>query len=217
MGYMIRVAAVDDHPLFLVGIAHVLENADDIEVVGLRTEPTDVASLVKDAALDVLLLDMSSADATGLDIVRSIADRRDDLNIVILSASADAVDIAAAFDAGANGYVLKEASGDELIEAIRTVYVDRQYISNSLVSQVFRSVWLGRAAPPASLPCTKVLDAIEIKILESAARGLTNKEIAREISRDPQNIRYKMGTIMRKLRVKNRVQAILQFKEQARH
>ena len=62
-----------------------------------------------------------------------------------------------------------------------------------------------------------MLNAVELGILERASRGMTNKEIAREISREPDNIRYQMGIILRKLRVKNRVQAILQFKDPARH
>ena len=213
---MIRVAAVDDHPLFLDGVAQVLKTAD-IEVVGLAAEPAAVATFVKDDSLDVLLLDIHLAGANGLDIARSISARRETLKVVILSASNDPADIATAFDAGADGYVLKDAAGDELIDAIRTVRSNRQYISNSLSTQVFRALLQARAALPAAQPWAKMFNAVELGILERASRGMTNKEIAREISREPDNIRYQMGIILRKLRVKNRVQAILQFKDPARH
>ena len=174
----------------------------------------DAIRIVKDELPDIVLLDVSMPGG-GIEAARTISRVCPVVKIIMLTVSESEEHVAQALAAGARGYVLKGTSGPELINTMRAVSRGEYYVTPGLggaPADASPSAAEGRAAQDGDLP---ELTKREEQILDHVARGMTNKEIAKSLSISEKTVKHYMTNIMQKLRVRNRVEAVLVFRKKA--
>lgn len=208
MSDRIRIVLVDDHPLFREGVAYTLGAQEDMEVVAQGENRDEAARLAERHEPDVLLLDISIPGG-GIEAARAIAAAHPAIRIIMLTASVDEDDLAAAMAAGARGYILKGVAARELVGIVRVVYAGEGYVAPSLAASLLAGMAAGgRPAPPPSDPLD-ILTERERQILDLVAAGLSNKEVAAQLHLSEKTVKHYMTIIMEKLGVRNRVEAAL--------
>jgi two-component system, NarL family, nitrate/nitrite response regulator NarL len=200
----IRIAAVDDYPLLVDGIERVLERADGIEFIARGGSGHDACRIVEENEPDVILLDITMPGG-GIEAAREIAAMGKATKIIMLTASCDDAQLGMALAAGAMGYVLKGAGAKELIEAIHTVASGSTYITPSLASRMLAKK--EPAGSERSAPKLR-LSAREQQIVDLAAGGLTNQEIATRLNLAVSTVKHYMSHVFDKMDVRNRIQAV---------
>src|SRR5262245_9352674 len=210
MGDRLRVAIIDDHPLFRDGVAHALRSSRVLDVVGEGGTADDAIRIAKEELPDILLLDVSIPGG-GIEAAQSIAQVTPGVKMIMLTVSENDDDVAQAFEVGAMGYMLKGTSGPELLKAMFAVSRGESYVTPGLSARLLtRAIRQGPARPPALPELTKR----ESQILTQVARGLTNKEIARYLALTEKTVKNNMTNIMQKLQARNRVEAAMMFRKQ---
>jgi two-component system, NarL family, nitrate/nitrite response regulator NarL len=206
----IRIAVIDDHPMFREGAVQTFACMDDIEVVAEGATAADALRVAQELRPDVMLLDIS-LPGDGLDAAASIARTSPGVRTVMLTASESEFDLASALKAGAQGYILKGMSGAEVVETVRAIYNGQSYVAPSLAAR--RLIEMGER-PEVNKP-EKDLTGREEEILSLVSRGMTNKEIANRLELTERTVKHHMTSIMRKSKVRNRVEAMLMFRRRA--
>ncbi|HEU6442605.1 MAG TPA: response regulator transcription factor [Microvirga sp.] len=173
----IRVALVDDHPVVLAGIAALLRRAPEIEVVGEATTGAEGISLARNAAPDLIVIDLSLPDMNGVDLAKEIASVNPGARLLALTVHEDRAYVQRLLQAGARGYVLKRSAAADLLRAIRAVVEGGIYLDPAVAE---------KALPATDDPATRGEDSRELSpreeaVLKLTARGLANKEIARRL------------------------------------
>jgi two-component system, NarL family, nitrate/nitrite response regulator NarL len=209
MGDRLRVAIIDDHPLFCEGVVHTLRSLPAVDVVGVGETADDAVRIATEERPDILLLDVSIPGG-GIEAARSIAQVCPVVKVIMLTVSENKDDVSMALDAGAKAYVLKGTSGQELVDAMLAVSRGESYVAPGLALRLLAPVV--RQEPP-SLLALPDLTGRERQVLGLAARGLTNKEIARNLSLSVKTVKHHMTNIMQKLYVRNRVEAVMIFRK----
>ncbi|MGE3915325.1 MAG: response regulator [Hyphomicrobiaceae bacterium] len=203
----IRVAVVDDHPLFREGVRQALMRAPGIKVVGQGASGRDAQAIAASEAPDIILMDLNMPGG-GVETAMQIAKEHPDIKIAFLTVSECAADVAAAVDCGAKGYILKGLGGAELIRIVRALHGGESYIAPSLAAHILRQ--LRRPEPPTTVKAPEPeLTGREEEILSCVSEGMTNKEIGRRLLISDKTVKHHMGQIMSKLQVRNRVEAAL--------
>ena len=211
----VRVLIVDDHALFRVGIRQILEREPDIEVVA----EADDAHTALDAALatspDVILMDLSLPAPGGIDATSRIKRELPATGIIVLSTEENEDALFEAIKAGAAAFILKDVDPDDLVLIIRRVVAgeylinDKVFSRPSVASRVlkeFRELAIyGQEAAPIFAP----LSPREVEILDNIAQGMTNKQVAYALSISEQTVKNHMSSILRKLSVNDRTQAVV--------
>ncbi|NKM02086.1 response regulator [Rhizobium leguminosarum] len=200
----IKIAIVDDHPLFREGVSRSLSEIKDFVVVGEGASADDAAALATSHVPDVLLLDVSMPGG-GIDVISEIVARSPQTKVLMLTASEEVDTLIAALRRGAAGYVVKGIGSRGLAEAIRTVVGGSRYISPTMRAKVEQSL-LDR---PASLTPR------ETEVMELVAEGLTNKHIARRLNLQEKTIKHHMTEILLKLGASNRTEAAIRWRQSA--
>jgi DNA-binding NarL/FixJ family response regulator len=210
----IRVAVIDDHPLFREGVAHTIRSSGMLQVVAEGASAEDALRVVMDEMPDIVLLDVSMPGG-GIEAARAIAKACPVVKIVMLTVSESEEHVAEALDAGALGYMLKGASGAELISTMCAVSRGESYVTPGLAA---RLLTISRRKSQASLSDSDLTELTrrEDQILDHVAQGLTNKEIARSLNISEKTVKHYMTNIMQKLQVRNRVEAVLALQKRAR-
>jgi two-component system nitrate/nitrite response regulator NarL len=206
---LVRVAIIDDHPLFREGVANMLASVDGIEVVGEGATAADALKIAAELAPDVMLLDIGLAGG-GIEAAASIARACPNLRTLMLTASEDEQDVAAALQAGARGYILKGSSGHEVVEAVRAIAEGDSYVAPNLAARLLTQRSKRMEAVVDENPHD--LTSREGEIFAFVAQGMSNKEIARSFNCTERTIKHHVTNIMQKLNVRNRVQAALKFR-----
>ena len=202
MSERIRVLVVDDHPVFRRGLLAALADADDIDVVdavGTGTEAKSAAALL---APDVVLLDLNLSDSNGIDVTTAIIEAGFTGRVLILTMYSEDAALVSAMNAGARGYLLKGASQDEIISAIRAVTSGALVFGGQVSAQVAARVG---AAERGHLPA---LTQREEEVLGLMADGRTNTEIARILVLGDKTVRNHITNIFSKLQVTHRAEAV---------
>jgi DNA-binding NarL/FixJ family response regulator len=191
---------LDRHPLVLEGVQRVLARAG-VEVVGKTTSPDQALALLEEREPDLLVTEAELPDdgIDGLECLRRARSRVRDLKAIVLSASDDPSRVAAAFEAGADAYVVKTAHPDDLASAIRQAFGHSVYLSRSRVPMP------EAREEPAAEPGG--LTPREREILRLAAEGHSNAELAGQLWVTEQTVKFHLSNIYRKLRVSNRTEA----------
>lgn len=192
---MIRVAIVDDHPMIRTGLCAVLGTHDDLVVVGATGDPDAVPGLVVDTAPDVVVLDVGLGDRSGLDLIPTLSA---EARVVVFSATATDRAVLSALGAGATGYLLKDATSDEVAAAIRTAAAGTSVLAPSVAAKV-----VGRAQHPDS-----VLSRRELDVLAALADGLTNRQVASRLFMSESTVKTHLIRVFTKLGVSNRAGAV---------
>ncbi|WP_285673560.1 response regulator [Paralimibaculum aggregatum] len=197
----------DDHPLFRDGVARTLEESGALQVVAATGTAEAAIRAVEEHLPDIVCLDIS-LPGNGLDAARVIGERFPAVRIVMLTVSESDDDVMTAFKAGAKGYVLKGIGAAELVEVLTGVAAGGSYVSPSLAARVLGAMKSPRADGAAADPLDS-LTRREEQILDLVAKGLSNKEIGRELALQEKTVKHYMTNILQKLHVRNRVEAAL--------
>lgn len=204
-GEKIHVLLVDDHPVVRQGLRGMLATTPDMEVVG---EASDGASAVEQIAAlrpDVVLLDIRMPGANGIEVTRQARRASPEAKILILTTYDEDEYVLGALQAGAQGYLLKTASREQLISAIRTAHQGQYLLSPPLMKGVLqRADTVEHGRPEAGVH----LAALDVQILRLVAEGVTNREIGERLGYSEIAIKRKMQTICARLNVANRAQAV---------
>ena len=199
-----RVLIVDDHPVFRDGLAALVSSIDDLVVAGVASNGEEAVSVVSDVATDVVLMDLNLPGMSGVDATALIASRPDAPAVLVVTMVDDDDTVLAAMRAGARGYVLKGATGEEIAAAVRTVAAGGAVFGAGVAAQVLA---LG-TAPTAS--AADGLTDREREVLALLAEGSSNAQIARALGLSLKTVQNYVSRILDKLQVADRTQAALQ-------
>lgn len=203
----IRVAVVDDHPLFREGVATILAQNTTFDIVAQGSSAEHAVRIAQDLLPDILLLDVTMPGG-GIEAMRRIAQQCPYVKIVMLTASEDEQHVSAALEAGARGYVLKGVGAQELMQTLQAVYKGESYVTPQLAARLLL-IMKKASIPDASEAQLPELTPREEQILDLVSGGRTNKEIARDLGISEKTVKHYMTNIMHKLQVRNRVEAAL--------
>jgi DNA-binding NarL/FixJ family response regulator len=206
MSNRLRVLLADDHVLVRQGIRQFLEDEGDIEVIAEADDGEEALRLVEDLQPDVAVLDIRMPKATGVETTRRIKARFPDIHVLVLTAYDDDPYVFALLQAGADGYVLKTASADELVRAVRTVHAGQSALSPEVASKVVRQ--MTRGAPSGAADQVESLTERELDVLRLAARGMTNRAIGSELGISHRTVQGHLASVYGKLDVNSRTEAV---------
>lgn len=193
---MIRLILVDDHALIRRGLRDTLSEEADFEVVGEAGSWPQLQQLLGTTACDVLLLDVNLPGASGLDILKNMADEGHDLRALVVSMYPEDQYAVQALQAGAWGYVNKSADTPVLVEAVRTVAQGRKYISPAIAGLLVQRL----VAPQSSLPHERLSER-EQQTLVMIASGRKLSEIAEELGLSPKTVSVYRARLLEKMKL----------------
>lgn len=202
----LRIAVVDDHPLYREGVVSTINACPDMTVVAQGENALEALMISKSELPDIILLDIQMPGG-GLSAAGEIADACPVTKIVILTVSEDEDDVLEAFRVGAKAYVLKGVSAEGLIDILRSVQSGEVYVTPGLASRVLIEMSAGGQTKTRNL--LDQLTEREGQILERVASGDANKEIAFNLGISEKTVKHYMTNIMQKLHARNRVEAAL--------
>jgi DNA-binding NarL/FixJ family response regulator len=206
----IRILIADDHPVFRFGLRAMLKTDSAMEVVGEATSGDEVITLAASLSPDVILMDLNMPGVNGIDATRRILKDNPRIGILVITMFDDD-SVFAAMRAGARGYLLKGAEGEETLRAIQAVAHGESIFSPSIAQRLMNYFANPRANPVAS--AFPVLTEREREILTLIAQGLTNSAIAERLYLSPKTVRNQVSTIFDKLQVADRAEAIIKARD----
>ncbi|CAM3610330.1 response regulator transcription factor [Occultella aeris] len=205
----IRVAIVDDHPVFRLGMTGLLESLPGVLVVGQAAD-ADQARATITADVDVVLMDLHLGADSGIELTREILRDHPGVGVLVITMSDDDEAVVAAVRCGARGYLLKTAGPDEVERAIRAVANGEMILGPQVAARAMSTLVSGRTAVRLPFP---ELSAREREVLDLVARGHDNVAIARRLVLSPKTVRNHVTTILTKLSVSSRPTLIVRARE----
>lgn len=194
----IRVLLADDHALIREGLRALLTSAPGISVIGEVHTGREAVSAVQQLDPDVIVMDIAMPDLNGIEAARLIHAKSPEIRIVMLSMHSTDEHVYRALEAGASGYLLKEAAGEEVITAVRVVHAGRRYLCTALAGSVRGSAPFAHAPGPVDS-----LSPREQQVLQMVVEGKTSSEIARILCLSPKSVETYRNRLMKKLGVEN--------------
>jgi DNA-binding NarL/FixJ family response regulator len=207
---IIRVLIADDQALFRRGLCVVLGTEDHIDVVAEAENGEEAVAKVEELAPDVVLMDVRMPRINGIEAARRIRDLSPSTKILMLTVSDEEDDLYEAIKAGANGYLLKEISVEEVAEAIRAVVQGQSLISPSMASKLlseFNS--LAKKAEERQQYPAPTLTSRELEVLKLVAKGMSNREIADGLFISENTVKNHVRNILEKLHLHSRMEAVI--------
>lgn len=208
----IRVLVVDDHSLFRRGVIQTIGGEADMTVVGEAETASAAIERAKEMLPDLVLLDINLPDRSGLSVAETLQRECPYSKIVVLTVVEDEDAVLRALKEGAQGYVLKGVSAEELVQVIRSVYRGETYVTPSIAGRLLTEL-TAPGANRTALDSIGELTERERAILDLVAQGKTNKEIAAELFLSEKTVKHYMTNVLQKLQVRNRVEAALIARE----
>jgi DNA-binding NarL/FixJ family response regulator len=202
----IRIVLVEDHAILREGLKALIEIESDFDIVGEFGSVEDCLAGLGDLQPDLLLTDLALPGRSGIELLTEIQSLSPSTRKLVLTAHENEEYIRAALNAGANGYVLKDANSAELMLAIRTVSLGQQFLCKAIASKILSGYLSGhatgdqRSAAPA---VTQSITEREREVLTRIALGNSNKLIARELGVSPKTVEKHRSNLMRKLQLHN--------------
>jgi DNA-binding NarL/FixJ family response regulator len=200
----IRVLVVDDHEVVRRGLRGFLELQDDMEVVGEAADGGAAIALVETLQPDVVLMDLLMPKVDGLTAIAAIRRSHPDTDVVAVTSFIEEDKVTAALEAGASGYLLKDAGADEVANAIRAARAGEVHLDPQVASLLAQRMRARRDEPPV-----EALTARELDVVRLLAKGASNKEIATELTITERTARTHVSNILGKLNLASRTQAAL--------
>lgn len=197
---MIRILLTDDHNIFREGIRSLLDKEHDLEIIGEASSGRESVKLAEELKPDIIVMDITMRDLNGIEATKRIKSENPKIKIIALSMHLVDNILIQAFKAGISGYILKDASRLELIEAIRTVHLGHQYISAEISDILVEAIQIGTGS---TKPGDSPLTSRENEILQLIAEGKTIKQIASELFISPKTVASHRANIMEKLNIHN--------------
>lgn len=205
----IRVLVVDDHPMFRRGLAGLLESLPDVEVTGVAADGDEALRALESDRPDVVLMDLNLPTISGVEATRQVCALADPPAVLALTMLDDDATVVAAMRAGARGYVLKGATGEEIAAALRTVAGGGVVFGAGVASHILALTEIG---PRRTLGPDGLTDR-ERDVLELLAEGLANPQIARRLGLSVKTVQNYVSRILDKLQVADRTQAALRARD----
>lgn len=195
----IRVMLVDDHPIVRAGIAGMLAHVDGIDVVAEAANGEDALGMITRTQPDVLLLDLRMPVMDGPSLIQKLRSEGNQIGILVLTTYDTDADILRATEAGANGYLLKDTTPQDLVKAIKATHAGDSWLAPGVAAQVMKTL---RSAD------SEKLSSRELDVLKLVADGSSNKEIASALHVSPATVKTHLIHIFRKLNVNDRTAAV---------
>jgi DNA-binding NarL/FixJ family response regulator len=206
----IRILIADDHPVFRFGLRALLGAEPDVAIVGEATTGEETVALAESLQPDVILMDVNMPGLNGIEATRRTLEVSPAIRVLIITMFEDDASVFAAMRAGARGYLLKGATGEETIRAIRSVSGGEAIFSPSVAQRLIQYF----SAPPVEQATLfPELTEREREVLQLIAQGYTNSAIAEQLTLSPKTVRNHVSNIFGKLQVAGRAEAIIRARD----
>jgi DNA-binding NarL/FixJ family response regulator len=202
----IKVLVVDDHLMVRKGLALLVSEFKDLQLVGEASNAADAIELFKSKQPDVTLMDMVLPDTTGAKIIRSIRKIQKDAAVIALTSFGEEDLITAAIRAGARGFLYKNISVEELADAIRKVHAGQVALDPKASDVLLK--FFNKAEGTSAVAAAPDFSERELTVLQLLAQGLTNKQIAARLEVEVPTVKQHLGKIFSKLKVQSRTEAV---------
>lgn len=200
----IRVLLADDHNIVRAGIRQLLESAKDIQVIAEAGDGEEAQAFIQKHKPDVAVLDIQMPKASGIEVTRWVRAHLSDVGVLILTAYDDDPYVMAVLQAGANGYVLKTAQADDLIQAVRDVHEGKSALDPNITRKLMSNMFKG-----SEKKAVEPLTDRELDVLRLAAKGFTNKAIGVQLSISDRTVQGHLAHIFAKLQAASRTEAVM--------
>jgi two-component system NarL family response regulator len=208
----IRVLIADDHALFRHGLEMVLDDEQDIDLVGQASDGAEAVAKAGESLPDVVLMDIRMPKTSGIEAARAMKEAAPSAKILMLTISDEEEDLFEAIRAGASGYLLKDIPLDEVADAVRAVYGGQSLINPSMAGKLLSEfATLARRDEeerPQQVPAPKLTDR-EMEVLKLVARGMNNRDIAKELFISENTVKNHVRNILEKLQIHSRMEAVM--------
>lgn len=201
----IRIFITDDHAIVRKGLRTLIEGESGMELVGEAADGVEASMKIPVLQPDVILMDLVMPRQGGLETIIQIKEELPDARIMVLTSFAEEEQVFAAIKAGALGYLLKDSSPDQLVQAIHDVYRGESSLHPAIALKLIRELRQPSDLPPTDDPLTDR----EVEVVKLVAQGLTNQEIAESLFISERTVGNHIGSILGKLHLANRTQAAL--------
>jgi NarL family two-component system response regulator LiaR len=201
----IRILIVDDHAIVREGQRALIETEPGMTLVGEATNGLEAIELARTLSPDVIFMDLFMPEMGGVEAIEAIKAENPKARILVLTSFAEDEKVFAAVKAGASGYLLKDATPDEILTAVRYVNRGEPAMNPIIANKLMRELQRDSDLPPTEEPLTER----ELDILKLVARGLSNQDIAEELVISERTVRTHVSNILSKLHLANRTQAAL--------
>ena len=203
---LIRISIADDHDIIRQGLKRIISFQEDLSIVSEAENGEIALSMLKLYETDVLLLDFNMPLLNGIEVLKIIKQQENNLKVIMLTVENDRKTLHEAIDIGADGYLLKDSAGTEIVNAIKTVFNGEKYIDKSLVSLLFSDIKSSNKIKISILDC---LTKREVEVLMEISKGLSNKEIGDVLYLSEKTVKNYATNLFRKINVDDRVQAAI--------
>lgn len=203
---VIKILIADDHDIIRQGLKRIISFEEDMNIDFEAENGEKALKLLNMHELDVVILDCNMPIMNGIEILRSIKAQGDEIKVIMLTVENDRNTINTAINIGADGYMLKDSAGTEIVNAIRTVHKGEKYIDKSLVSILFSDMRI------KDKKVASVLDKLsrrEVEVLIKISKGLSNKMIGEQLYLSEKTIKNYATNLFRKINVEDRVKATI--------
>ncbi|MBN1992242.1 MAG: response regulator transcription factor [Anaerolineae bacterium] len=208
----IRLLLADDHAVVRAGTRELLERQPDLHIVGEAVDGEEAVQLTHELQPDVVVMDVRMPKISGVEATRRIKAEHPDVRVLVLTAHDDDEYVFALLQAGANGYLLKTAEIDELVKAIRTVAAGQSALAPSVAGKVVAQFAGGKSLPDIlghTQDQYSGLTERELGILRLVGKGLSNKQIGKELFISDRTVQAHLSNIFSKLGVNSRTEAVM--------
>lgn len=202
----IKISIVDDHDIIRQGLKRIISFEEDMNIVCEAENGEKALKLLNEYQFDILLLDFNMPIINGIDVLRKMKENGEKIKVIMLTVESDKKTIKEAINIGADGYMLKDSAGTEIVNAIRLVNSGEKYIDKSLVSVLFSNMKINDKIKVSILDN---LSKREVEVLREISKGLSNKEIGEELFLSEKTVKNYATSIFRKINVDDRVHATI--------
>ena len=203
-----KILLVDDHPFMRMGLAQLINQQSDLMVGGEAGDPAEAARALDKSVPDLVLADITMPGRSGLEFIKDLKAARPDLRILVVSMHDEVIYAERALRAGAQGYVMKEAGGENLLAALRLVIGGQIYVSSRMASKVLADLSVRR--PRGSASPIEALTDREFEVFRLIGQGRSTREIANQLHLSPKTVDVHRSHIREKLGLKGTTELVRQ-------
>lgn len=201
MSDLIRITVCDFSPIIRYGLNQIISSVADMEIVRSTSNYEDLLAGIDDTDTDVVIIDVDCEEGSGLECLRTLRDRRPELNIIVFTSCQEKNLVIRSLNLGIRGFRLKQAEVDEMIDTIRAVNCGKSSMETSITKILLEQVTRNRQG--------NILSKREREVLRLIGKGMSNNEIARTLYISTRTVKFHVSAIFDKLEVKNRTEAAL--------
>jgi DNA-binding NarL/FixJ family response regulator len=201
---MIRILLADDHSVVRAGIRQILEQNHDLKVIAEAADGREACQLLEQYTPDVAVLDIQMPQMSGIEVTRWIRSQHLSVGVLVLTTYDDEPYVQAVLQAGANGYILKTAEPDEIVQAVRDVFHGKSVLDATLTQKL-----ISRLAGNEEKALVDPLTDRELQVLTLTGKGFTNKAIGVQLGISDRTVQNHLATIFQKLNAESRTEAVM--------